>query len=73
VPGVKLAVNLIPFNDIGNHLYQTPTHDAVVAFQQQPWSQAIHAHIRVTRGDDESAACGLLVTTKQKENPSRPI
>jgi 23S rRNA (adenine2503-C2)-methyltransferase len=70
VPGVKLVVNLIPFNDIGHPLYQAPTRVAVVAFQQRLWSQAIHAHIRVTRGDDESAACGQLATTKRKINPN---
>jgi 23S rRNA (adenine2503-C2)-methyltransferase len=67
VPGSKLVVNLIPFNDIGHHLYQKPTREAVVAFQQRLWSHGIYAHIRTTRGDDESAACGQLATAKRKE------
>lgn len=64
VEGCKLVVNLIPFNDIGHELYEKPDHDAVVAFQKRLWSQGVYAHIRQTRGDDESAACGQLATKR---------
>lgn len=67
VPGAKLVVNLIPFNDIGHGLYKKPTHEAVVAFQQRLWSHGIYAHIRTTRGDDESAACGQLATKRRRQ------
>jgi 23S rRNA (adenine2503-C2)-methyltransferase len=66
VPGCKLIVNLIPFNDIGQTLYQTPSKEAVEAFMRRLWGNGVHAHIRETRGDDESAACGQLATKKQK-------
>jgi 23S rRNA (adenine2503-C2)-methyltransferase len=67
VPGSKLIVNLIPFNDIGQEGlgYRKPAPARVEAFQRQLWSHGIHTHIRMTRGDDESAACGQLVTLKQ--------
>jgi 23S rRNA (adenine2503-C2)-methyltransferase len=65
VPGCKLIVNLIPFNDIGQTLYQTPKKEAVEAFMRRLWGCGVHAHIRVQRGDDESAACGQLATKKQ--------
>lgn len=65
VPGAKLVVNLIPFNDIGHAVYKKPSHETVVAFQRRLWSQGIYAHIRTTRGDDESAACGQLVTKRR--------
>jgi 23S rRNA (adenine2503-C2)-methyltransferase len=68
VPGCKLIVNLIPYNDIGyEHLgFSKPENSKVRAFQQQLWSHGVYAHIRTTRGDDESAACGQLVTLKQR-------
>jgi 23S rRNA (adenine2503-C2)-methyltransferase len=67
VPGAKLIVNLIPFNDIGHPVFRKPSHEGVVAFQQRLWTQGICAHIRTTRGDDESAACGQLATNRRKE------
>mmetsp|Transcript_3876 Transcript_3876/g.5600 ORF Transcript_3876/g.5600 Transcript_3876/m.5600 type:complete len:449 (-) Transcript_3876:75-1421(-) len=66
VPGSKLIVNLIPFNDIGQEVYKKPTNEAVESFQQRLWHQGIYAHVRATRGDDESAACGQLATKKKK-------
>jgi 23S rRNA (adenine2503-C2)-methyltransferase len=66
VPGCKLIINLIPFNDIGQDLFQKPSTEAVVAFMRRLWGNGVHAHIRATRGDDESAACGQLATKKQR-------
>ena len=67
VPGIKLVVNLIPFNDIGHPTYRTPSNDAVKKFQNILWENNVAAHVRTTRGDDESAACGQLTTKKSKE------
>ena len=69
VPGCKLVVNLIPFNDIGHDLYEKPSPEAVLAFQKRLWSKGIYAHVRTTRGDDESAACGQLATKKAAIQP----
>lgn len=66
VPNVKLMVNLIPFNDIGHHSYRKPDMQTVTSFQKVLRSSNINSHIRVTRGDDESAACGMLSTNKPK-------
>lgn len=66
VPGAKLVVNLIPFNDIGHPVYKKPDREALVAFQHRLCAQGIHAHIRTTRGDDESAACGQLATQRRQ-------
>jgi 23S rRNA (adenine2503-C2)-methyltransferase len=66
VPGCKLIVNLIPYNDIGG-TYKKPDNESVIAFQKRLWESGIYAHIRTTRGDDESAACGQLATKKMKK------
>jgi 23S rRNA (adenine2503-C2)-methyltransferase len=65
VAGCKLMVNLIPYNDTGG-LYMTPSRDRVLAFQQRLWQRGVYTHVRTTRGDDESAACGQLATLKAK-------
>ena len=65
VPGSKVMVNLIPFNDIGHGEYQKPKQEDVVAFQKHLQSFGLFAHIRTTRGDDKTAACGQLATTKK--------
>jgi 23S rRNA (adenine2503-C2)-methyltransferase len=59
-----VIVNLIPFNDIGQQLYRKPTQERVLAFQNRLQTQGIYCHIRTTRGDDESAACGQLATKR---------
>mmetsp|Transcript_14589 Transcript_14589/g.33948 ORF Transcript_14589/g.33948 Transcript_14589/m.33948 type:complete len:512 (+) Transcript_14589:216-1751(+) len=66
VPGIKPHVNLIPFNDIGQSLYQKPLEDDVRAFQKRLQSKGIYTHVRTTRGDDKTSACGQLATTKPK-------
>ena len=65
-PDVKMIINLIPFNDIGHPTYRQPNKDRVKAFQDILWKKGLVAHTRVTRGDEESAACGQLATKKKK-------
>ena len=67
VPGLKMVVNLIPFNSIDHSKFRKPTDEAVKAFQNVLWDKGIYTHIRTTRGDDESAACGQLSTKKMKK------
>jgi 23S rRNA (adenine2503-C2)-methyltransferase len=68
VPGSKVACNLIPYNDIGSvdMGYSKPSRDRIIAFQKQMQELGIQAHVRGTRGDDESAACGQLVTRRTR-------
>lgn len=68
VPGSKVMVNLIPFNDIGHGEYQRPKDADVTAFKNQLQSQGVFTHIRATRGDDKNGACGQLATKKSKTN-----
>lgn len=66
VPGVKPHVNLIPFNDIGQSLYEKPLAEDVSAFQKHLKSKGVYVHVRTTRGDEKTSACGQLATTKPK-------
>lgn len=75
VPGVKLVVNLIPWNDIAATSgpaanYQKPTTERVLAFQKVMVENNILCYCRTTRGDDESAACGQLATMAKKAKES---
>jgi 23S rRNA (adenine2503-C2)-methyltransferase len=67
VPDGKVVVNLIPYNDTPGSSYETPSQEAVQAFQKRLWSQGICAHVRVTRGDEKDSACGQLATRKRRE------
>ena len=68
VPGSKVVCNLIPYNDIGSvgMGYAKPSRERVLAFQRRMQESGIQAHVRGTRGDDESAACGQLVTSRTR-------
>jgi 23S rRNA (adenine2503-C2)-methyltransferase len=74
VSGSKLACNLIPYNDIGSLIsgYTKPPMERIIAFQKRLQEYGIQAHVRGTRGDDEMAACGQLVTNhrakRKREN-----
>jgi 23S rRNA (adenine2503-C2)-methyltransferase len=68
VPGCKLMINLIPFNDIGSTTYERPRNEDVKAFQKRLQSYGLVTQVRSTRGDDKTAACGQLSTKLQKKN-----
>lgn len=62
----KIALDLIPYND--NHLdpmLRRPQRDRVNAFQEILRQRGFFCSVRVTRGDEESAACGMLATKKR--------
>ena len=68
VPNSKPIINLIPLNPVAGSEYQRPTPQAVSEFQQHLQSQGLYCHVRTTRGDDTTAACGQLATAKKKKN-----
>ena len=71
VPGSKIVVNLIPFNDIGHPTYRTPSMERVLEFQRtvveygSSNGSSVLCYVRTTRGDEESSACGQLATKKR--------
>lgn len=68
--GLGMHVNLIPYNTIGaglsGRVYQRPTPQRIAAFLDVLRGGGVQAHIRATRGDDISAACGQLVGGVQR-------
>jgi len=68
--GFRAHVNLIPYNPIGFGLsgiaYRKPGRARVDAFLRILWNANVVAHVRETRGDDVSAACGQL---RQAQEP----
>jgi 23S rRNA (adenine2503-C2)-methyltransferase len=72
VPGIKPHVNLIPFNDIGQSLYEKPLPADVTAFLKHLQSKGVYTHVRTTRGDDKTSACGQLATTKPSSKKKTP-
>ena len=70
VPGLKIVVNLIPWNDIDASFgpasaYRKPDMEQVQKFQKavtEDETSKILCYVRTTRGDEENAACGMLAT-----------
>ena len=70
VPGSNLMVNVIPYNDIGTDLtngYKQPSSERILLFQRRLLAAGVLANVRGTRGDEESAACGQLATSRKKK------
>ena len=72
VDGIKLVVNLIPWNDIDASFgpasnYRKPSMERVLAYQKVLVENGILCYVRTTRGDDENAACGMLATKKKRK------
>jgi 23S rRNA (adenine2503-C2)-methyltransferase len=63
--GARVHVNLIPYNEIGpgvsGTVYRRPSGERVARFLGLLRDNGVVAHVRDTRGDDVSAACGQLV------------
>jgi 23S rRNA (adenine2503-C2)-methyltransferase len=58
--GLKVKVNLIPFNSHPGMDYQTPDEETIAAFQKYLSTRSIPAPVRYSKGLDVSAACGQL-------------
>lgn len=62
----KIAIDLIPYNDIQTHGFMRPSHERICAYQQVLRQDGYFCSVRTTRGDDENAACGMLATSSTK-------
>lgn len=63
----KIALDLIPYNDNKLHGFKRPNRERVLAFQRVLREKGFFCSVRVTRGDEESAACGMLATERKKK------
>ena len=61
----KVALDLIPYNDINVASLNRPSKERVNAFQRVLRENGLFCSVRVTRGDEESSACGMLATTER--------
>ncbi|KAK1739215.1 23S rRNA (adenine(2503)-C(2))-methyltransferase [Skeletonema marinoi] len=71
VPGSNIICNIIPYNDIGGggtaSSFRKPSMERVWEFQKRLQELGVYAKVRGTRGDDESAACGQLATSRSRK------
>jgi len=66
VKGLPIKVNLIPFNPYPGSPFKPTPRERIEEFQRVLWDKNIAAFIRDSRGQDISAACGML-RAKEKE------
>jgi 23S rRNA (adenine2503-C2)-methyltransferase len=71
IQGLKLVVNLIPWNNISATIgpalhYRKPKMERVLTYQKVLVDRGILTYVRTTRGDEEDAACGMLSTKNLK-------
>ncbi|NLZ96323.1 MAG: 23S rRNA (adenine(2503)-C(2))-methyltransferase RlmN [Bacteroidales bacterium] len=65
---IHCRVNLIRFHAIPGSSLRTASNDAMIRFRDFLTSKGIICTIRASRGEDISAACGMLSTENQKRN-----
>jgi 23S rRNA (adenine2503-C2)-methyltransferase len=59
--GMRVKVNLIPFNPFPRTNYKRSDQETIYRFQDALINSGIHTTVRKTRGDDIDGACGQLV------------
>ncbi len=72
VKGIPVKVNLIPFNPYPGAEFEPSPRSQIEKFQKILWDSNIAAFIRDSRGQDISAACGML-RTKEKNRLAQSI
>ena len=65
VKGLPVKVNLIPFNPYPGAPFEPTPREKIEEFQKVLWDRNIAAFIRESRGQDISAACGMLRTKER--------
>lgn len=71
--GIRVKINLIPFNPFPNTIYQRSSDEAIEVFRNYLINAGFNTTVRRTRGEKIDAACGQLVgrvqdrTKRQKQ------
>lgn len=68
--GIKCRMNLIRFHAIPDTPLEGTAYDDIVEFQNMLKARGMTVTIRVSRGEDIFAACGML-STKEQQNPTK--
>jgi 23S rRNA (adenine2503-C2)-methyltransferase len=58
--GLRIKVNLIPYNTFPGTCYASPSERDILTFQAMLRQKGISTFIRRSRGQEISAACGML-------------
>ena len=66
----RIAIDLIPYNDIDTNGFKRPSVQSVNEFQQVLQREGYFVGVRLPRGDNESAACGMLTTKRKRAEAS---
>jgi 23S rRNA (adenine2503-C2)-methyltransferase len=63
----KIAIDLIPYNDIQvmKEVFRRPSREQVNTFQRILRERGLFCSVRLTRGDEENSACGMLATNRK--------
>lgn len=61
----RVMIDLIPYNDIQIARFDRPSRDRINAFQKILTDRGLFCAVRLPRGDDHSAACGMLATKRR--------
>jgi 23S rRNA (adenine2503-C2)-methyltransferase len=69
--GVRCKINLIPFNATADLPDRPSPRERIEAFQQILCDAHLTATIRESRGQDISAACGMLRTETERESTAK--
>ncbi len=69
--GVHALVNLIPYNPVPGAQFRAPRPSQALAFKDALRSAGLKTFIRAPRGQDISAACGML--SASKKHSSLPV
>jgi 23S rRNA (adenine2503-C2)-methyltransferase len=64
--GLRVKINLIPFNPFPGSLFEAPADETVAAFRQVLQEKHYTVIVRKSKGRDVSAACGQLAAGYEK-------
>ncbi|MCL2326275.1 MAG: 23S rRNA (adenine(2503)-C(2))-methyltransferase RlmN [Proteobacteria bacterium] len=65
---IPSKVNLIGFNAFEGCRFESPSHDDILEFQERLLAKGLATSVRMSRGGDELAACGLLGQKEPRPN-----
>lgn len=65
--GLRVKINLIPFNEFGQSRFAAPDADVVTTFRDILHHSDFRVMVRYSKGQDISAACGLLYHQSESE------